>query len=182
MNPMTTFLDLPVHALAVHAPIILVPLLVLLALAYLFVPPLRRPVGWAVAILTLITPAAVYGAIWSGDQLADFAGLSGRDDVLDHRGYGYRLLWILVGLIPVWWLFAALERGRRTAAARGGDAPAGEGEGAPAASEDPAAKGRRVFMVVLGLIVLALLALAAWMAFEVGHSGADMRWADYLES
>lgn len=182
MNPMTTFLDLPVHALAVHAPVVLVPLLALLALVYLFVPPLRRTVGWAVAILTLIAPAAVYGAIWSGDQLADFAGLSAQDDVVAHRGYGYRLLWILIGLVPVWWLFAGLDRGRRSAAARGGDAPAGEGDGGSAASEDPAAKGRRVVMVVFGLIALVLLALAAWMAFEAWHSGADMRWADYLNS
>ena len=175
---MTTILDLPVHPLAVHAPVVLVPLLVLFGLVYLFVPPLRRLVGWVVAALTLIAPAAVFGAVWSGEQLADHLYPDGWPAaVQEHHDFGFRLLWILIGLIPVWWLFAALERGRRSAAARGGDAPAAEGDdGAATAPDDPAARGRRVVMVVLGIVVLALFGLAAWTVFQSGDSGASMVW------
>ncbi|WP_157930682.1 hypothetical protein [Glycomyces xiaoerkulensis] len=172
---------MPIHPLAVHAPVILVPLLVLFGLIYLFVPPLRRRIGWVVAALTFIAPAVVYGAIWSGEQLADFSYGAGNwpANVSEHHDYGWRLLWILVGLIPVWWLFAALERGRRTAAARNGEpAPADEeeGEAAPPPGEDPAASGRRIFMLVLGLIVFALLGLAAWMVVMSGDTGSTMVW------
>src|SRR5690606_7944316 len=101
---MTTILDLPVHPFAVHAPVVLVPLLVLFGLVYLFVPPLRRLVGWVVAALTLVAPAAVYGAAFSGEQLADHLYPDGWPEaVQEHHDLGFRLLWILIGLIPVWW-------------------------------------------------------------------------------
>lgn len=175
---MTTILDLPIHPLAVHAPVIFVPLLVLFGVLYLVVPPVRRRIGWVVGALTLIAPASVYGAIWSGEQLADYLYPSGWPDVVnEHRDFGWRLLWILVGLIPVWFLFAALERGRRSATARGdGPAPAADGEESAPAGDDPAAAGRRIFMIVLGVIAFALLGLAAWMVFNSGDSGASMVW------
>ncbi|WP_156926080.1 DUF2231 domain-containing protein [Glycomyces arizonensis] len=177
---MTTILDLPVHPLAVHAPVVFVPLLVLFGLAYLFVPPLRRRVGWACAALTLIAPAAAFGAIWSGQQLADHLYPGGWPEaVQEHHDLGYRLLWILVGLAPVWWLFAALDRGRRAAAARDGDAPAGADEdGSAPVSTDAAASGRKVVMLILGIVALALLALAAWTVFQSGDTGASMVWGD----
>lgn len=182
---MTTILDLPIHPLAVHAPVILVPLLVLFGLVYLLVPPLRRRVGWVVAALTLIAPASAYGAIWSGEQLADFLYPSGWPDVVnEHRQHGYTLLWILIGLIPVWWLFAALERGRRAAIVRNGPAAAEGDEEAGSAGngDDPAAKGRKVVMFVLGIVALALLGLAAWVVFQSGDTGASMVWESRVSS
>ncbi|GAB3219856.1 hypothetical protein GCM10027447_03490 [Glycomyces halotolerans] len=181
---MTTFLDLPIHPLAVHAPVVLVPLLVLFGLIYLFVPPLRRRIGWIVAALTLVAPAAAFASIWSGEQLADHLyPAAWPDAVNDHHDYGVRLAWILVGLIPVWWLFAALERGRRAAALRdGGTAPADDGEETETGGDDPAARGRKIAMLVLGLIALVLLGLAGWMVFEAGHSGSEMRWGSVTGS
>ncbi|GAB3648977.1 hypothetical protein [Glycomyces tarimensis] len=178
---MTTFMDMPIHPLAVHAPVVLVPLLVLFGLVYLLVPPLRRRVGWVVAALTLIAPAAAYGSIWSGEQFADFLYPDGWPEAVDeHHDFGWRLLWVLVGLVPVWWLFAALERGRRAAIARdaGTAAPAGDSEGdtVPSGGADPAAGGRRIVMLVLGVIAFALLCLAAYMIYSSGDSGARMVW------
>jgi cobalamin synthase len=175
---MTTILDLPLHPLAVHAPIILVALLVLLGLAYLLIPPLRRRLGWAVAILALVTPAAAYGSIFSGQQLADYTYPDGWPEaVQQHHDNGYWLFWTLVALIPVWFLFAALERGRRTALLRNADAPAAgeEGEGR-SGSDDPAATGRKVLMFVIGLVAFALLLMAAWVVYRTGHTGAEMVW------
>jgi uncharacterized membrane protein len=179
---MTTILDLPVHPLAVHAPVIFVPLLVLFGIAYLLVPPLRQRIGWVLIALALIAPATVYGAIWSGLQLADFTYPDGWPEaVQNHHDYGVRLLWILVGAIPVLGLFGALERGRRAALARDNGAPAGDGEGG-SSGDDPAAKGRKLIMVILGVIALALLALAAWMVFQSGHSGSEMKWGFLVDS
>jgi hypothetical protein len=175
---MTTILDLPLHPLAVHAPIILVALLVLLGLAYLLIAPLRRLLGWAVAILVLLAPAAVYGSIWSGEQLADYTYPDGwTDAVQQHHDNAYWLLWTLLGLIPVWFLFAALDRGRRTALLRDADAPAPPADAdAGTSSADPAATGRKILMFIIGLIALALLAMAAWVLFRTGHTGSEMVW------
>lgn len=176
---MTTILDLPLHPLVVHAPIILVGLLVLGGLAYLLIPPLRQRIGWAVAALVLIAPASVFGGIVTGRQLADYNQPDGWSEaVSQHHDYAFWLLWTLVALVPVWFLFAGLDRGRRAARARNGSAPAAaeDGETAPASASDPAATGRRVVMFIIGLVALALLLLAAWWLFKAGHAGAEMTW------
>ncbi|WP_205326819.1 DUF2231 domain-containing protein [Glycomyces sp. YM15] len=179
---MPTILDLPIHPLAVHAPIILVALLVLGGIAYLLVPPLRRRIGWAVAALVLVSPAAVYGSIWSGEMFADFTFGAGNwsEAVQQHQDYGWWLLWTLVALVPIWLLFAALDRGRRAALQRDAGAPApaadGDDETASTGSSDPAATGRKVVMFIVGVIALALLVLAAYWLFRSGHSGATMVW------
>ncbi len=51
---------LPVHALVVHAAVVFVPLLVLGAIAYAVVPRWRPRVGWAVVLLAIAAPAAVF--------------------------------------------------------------------------------------------------------------------------
>ncbi|MFC3492452.1 hypothetical protein [Glycomyces rhizosphaerae] len=175
-----TVLDLPLHPLVLHAPIILVGLLVLGGLAYLLIPPLRQRIGWAVAALVVISPLAVYGTVLTGEQLANFFEPDGWSDVIEqHQNYGWWLLWTLVALVPVWFLFAGLDRGRRTALLRDADAPApaaGEDGEAASGSSDPAATGRKVVMFIVGLLALVLLGAAAWFLFKAGHSGADMVW------
>jgi hypothetical protein len=182
---MTTILDLPLHPLAVHAPIILVALLIVSALAYLFVPPLRRFIGWAVAALLLISPLAVYGTVWTGEQLANYLYPDGwTDPVQQHQDYGWFLLWTLVALVPVWLLFAALDRGRRASLLRDTETPAtaGDEDGEKKTkSVDPAAAGRKVLMFVLGIIALALLLAAGWFLFRSGHTGADMVWGGTVQ-
>ncbi|MFC4334870.1 hypothetical protein [Salininema proteolyticum] len=179
---MKTILDLPIHPLAVHVPIVLVPALALLVLLYLFIPPIRQRIGWLVTVLAFLAPAAVYLAMWSGGQLADYyAAASGTDGWSDtikaHSQWGNRMFWVLIGLIPAWFLFGALERGRRTAAAEAGQTGEGEEASSP---DDPAAKGRRLVMIVVGIIVLALAGLAGWMVFESGTTGADMVWENKI--
>ncbi|GAA2170106.1 MULTISPECIES: hypothetical protein [Glycomyces] len=176
---MPTILNLPLHPLVVHAPIILVGLLVLGGLAYLLIPPLRQRIGWAVAALALVAPASVYGAILTGQELADYNEPDGWSEaVTQHHDYAYWLLWTLLALVLVWFLFAGLDRGRRAARARdgGASAPAEDGEGAAAGSSDPAATGRKVVMFVVGVAAFALLLLAGWWLFQTGHAGAEMTW------
>lgn len=182
---MPTILNLPLHPLVVHAPIILVGLLVLGGIVYLLIPPLRQRIGWAVAALVLISPASVFGAIATGRQLADYNEKDGWSDaVSQHHDYAFWLLWTLVALVPVWFLFAGLDRGRRAARERdaGTPAPAADkdGETASTGASDPAASGRKVVMFIVGLVALALLVLAAWWLFKTGHAGADMTWGSLV--
>lgn len=177
---MPTILKLPLHPLVVHAPIILVALLVLGGVVYVLLPPLRQRIGWAVAALVLVSPATVFATIVTGRQLADYNERDGWSEaVSQHHDYAFWLLWTLVALVPVWLLLAALDRGRRAAQARGAEAPAPatdeDGE-TPAGSSDPAAGGRRVVMFIVGLVALALLLLAAWWLFKTGHACAEITW------
>jgi uncharacterized membrane protein len=182
---MPTVLDLPVHPLAVHVPIVLVGLLVLGGIVYLLVPPLRRLIGWAVAALVLVSPLAVYGTVYTGEKLANYLYPDGwTDPVQEHQNNGWLLLWTLVALVPVWMLFAALDRGRRAALLRGegASAPAGDEDAAASGGDaDPAASGRKVLMFILGILALALLGLAGWFLFKAGHTGSEMVWGGTIQ-
>ena len=107
---------LPLHPLLVHAPIVLVPMLVVLVLFYVLIPPVRRHIGWAVFVLTFLAPGAVFAARLSGEKLAAAEVYKDmQKDITEHAGYSAVLIWLLVALAPITWLFAALERGRRSA-------------------------------------------------------------------
>lgn len=167
---------LPLHPLLVHLPVVLVPLLVLFALAYVLIPPVRQRVGWAVLVLAVIAPVAVFFARLSGEKFA--ASLpSAPGGLADHEQFGDWLLWASIAVLPLFLLFGALERGRRTAAGRAYTPAAKEGEEAPKPrTDDPAATGRRIVMIVLGVLLVAAAAANAYIVFKSGHTGAKMVW------
>ncbi|MEV0649700.1 hypothetical protein AB0I28_31035 [Phytomonospora sp. NPDC050363] len=179
---------LPLHPLLVHLPLVLVPMLVLLLLAYVLIPPLRRRVGWAVVILAVLAPVAVFFTRWTGKSFADsiIAGTSGAapatpekaEQIAEHGMFGDWLLWLTIAVLPLTLLFGGLERGRRSARARA-DRPFAkkEGEDAPPKPiDDPAAGGRKLFMVVIGVLLIATAAAAGYVAFKSGHTGAKTHW------
>lgn len=154
MVAMTEFMGLPIHPLMVHLPVVLVPTLILFVLLYLFIPPLRRRIGWLVAVLTIVASAATVGGWYTGhqfyDQHIDMISAAGADTAVfeellaDHLFYGDILVWLVPAIAPLMWLFAALDRGRRAAIDRTADvAPAPTGDGdtpPPPAPDDPAAR------------------------------------------
>ncbi len=188
MVVMTEFMGLPVHPLMVHLPVVVVPALILSVLLYIFIPPFRRRIGWLVAVLTVLASAATVGGWYTGhqfyDQHVDMIAAAGADTsvfenlLADHLYYGDILVWLVPAMAPLIWLFAALDRGRRAAIDRGADAPpAADGDAPPPAPDDPAAKGRRVVMVVLAIMILGLSGAAGYVGFKAGHSGAEAVWS-----
>ncbi|GIG65374.1 DUF2231 domain-containing protein [Phytomonospora endophytica] len=184
---------LPLHPLLVHFPLVLVPLLVLLVFLYVLIPPLRKRVGWAVLALAVLAPVAVFFARWAGKSFADsvLAALPAgatetdakADAIAEHEMFGDWLLWLTVGLLPLFLLFGALERGRRSALARATDRPFAAKKDAdadaptpPKPNDDPAAGGRKLVMVIFGVLMLATAAAVAYTAFKSGHTGAKMHW------
>lgn len=180
---------IPLHPLLVHAPIVLVPLLALLGILYVVIPPLRRHLGWAVFVLTILTPASVFVARLSGEKFRTaeiFADAATQ--INKHEGYSTVLFWLLVALAPITWLFGALERGRRAARSRRPEPaplPPSEGDDDTATTrqltpdrDDPAGKGRVIVMIVLGLVMLGLIGVSGYYAYKTGESGARMAWAD----
>jgi hypothetical protein len=152
---------LPVHALVVHAAVVLIPLLVLGAVVYALVPRLRSRIGWAVALLAVVAPLAALVAKLSGDKfrqrLIDQNGFSGPvlARVNHHRDLGNMTLWftIALGVTSLLLLFLTSRRG----------------PGIP-----------RWGSVVVSLIVVALAVGSGYYVFWTGDNGARAVWEGVL--
>lgn len=89
---------LPLHPLAVHGAVVLVPLLVLVSLAYALVPKLRGRVSWLAVGLAVIAPISAVVAKLSGDALQAGLGLPLQGQVADHQDFGTTTMWATIGL------------------------------------------------------------------------------------
>lgn len=102
-----TVLGLPVHALVVHAVVILVPLSALGVAAISVVPRWRVPFGPLVLAVTTAGLVMVPVASNSGERLRDRIDAGGvvKEQIEDHVTWGERVLWPTLAL---WVLAAAL--------------------------------------------------------------------------
>jgi hypothetical protein len=153
------FMGLPVHPLLVHAAVIFVPLLCLLAVAYAVVPRVRAMTGWAAAALAVAAPFAAWFATLSGKELEQkllSQGMSGPivQQINDHQGFGDLTLYVSIPLGLVTLLMVFLH-GIRSGRAR------------PIPS---------VASIVLAVITVGLAAFAAYYVFKTGDSGARAVW------
>ncbi|MEV4659723.1 DUF2231 domain-containing protein [Micromonospora sp. NPDC049301] len=87
------FRGIPLHPLVVHAAVVFVPLLVLAAAVYAFVPRLRRWIGWAALLLAIAAPLATQLATQSGEALKETLTAKGYPpeilaQVAEHQRYG----------------------------------------------------------------------------------------------
>lgn len=111
-----TILGLPVHAMVVHAVVVLVPLSALGVVAIALVPRWRERYGTLVLTVTTVALLMVPVATRSGRQLQDRIEANGviEDQIAHHVQWGQRVLWPTLAL---WVLTAALvlmtRRGRR---------------------------------------------------------------------
>jgi hypothetical protein len=156
-------LGLPLHPLAIHIPIVLVPSLVLAALAYALVPRFRTYVMWLAALLAVAAPASAYVSKLSGEAFRDERVIpSGASEasialINDHANLGNRLVWAALGLGVVTLLLIGVRR-------YGGDSTA----------------KTWVAWGLTGLVVVAAV-LAAISIFLVGDSGAEMVWKEQYQ-
>lgn len=96
-------MGLPGHALLVHAAVVLVPMLVLAAVAYALVPRFRAKVGWLAGLLAAAAVVAVYVAKESGEQLEEaLVAKHYSPEILSqvegHAEYADSLFWWTLGL------------------------------------------------------------------------------------
>lgn len=80
---MESISGLPAHPLFVHAPVVLIPLATLLALAVAFVPRLRRQYGWGLVVMALLALVTTQLAISSGGAFDEL--LDGAADTDEHE-------------------------------------------------------------------------------------------------
>lgn len=90
---------LPLHALVVHAVVVLVPLAALGTLTIAVWPAARRRHGWLVVALTALATACVPVATSSGEALRD--RLAPTDLIRQHAHLGDQLLVFVIGLLVV---------------------------------------------------------------------------------
>jgi uncharacterized membrane protein len=150
---------LPGHVLIVHAVVVFVPLLALLASAYGLLPRWRSRFGWAVAVLAVVAPIAAFVATESGEALEEVLRQRGYPPeglrkIQEHSDYGDTLLWFTLGLAVAALLLLAVTRNT------------------PWAARLPSWLGWLVTGVVIVLSVFALI-----YVYLTGDTGAQMVWS-----
>ncbi|NRQ32060.1 hypothetical protein HII36_09435 [Nonomuraea sp. NN258] len=154
-------LDLPAHPLIIHFAVVLTPLLAAVCAAYALVPRWRPYLGWAVVLLALATPGAVFAAKQSGESLkaARFADADGAlgARIATHQSFANPLLLSVLGLAAAALLLVYATR---------------PGRGATGDHRF----GRPVTLALSGL-TLVLAAVAGYFVFRAGDSGARAVWS-----
>ncbi|MFI7439549.1 DUF2231 domain-containing protein [Nonomuraea indica] len=162
-------LGLPAHPLIVHFAVVLTPLLALLSVAYAALPRLRGRLGWAVVLLSVAAPIAVFAARQSGESLkaARFATAEGElaTMIATHQGFATPLLLSALGLGV-----SALLLVLATTPARAGQDRTAETDGAGGD------RFGRAVTVALSALTVVLALVAAYYAFRAGDSGARAVW------
>ncbi|MEV4630752.1 DUF2231 domain-containing protein [Micromonospora sp. NPDC049523] len=155
-------MGLPVHPLVVHAAVVFVPLLVLLAIGYGILPRFRAKTGWAVAILAVLAPASALFAKLSGEELLEALIAKGYPppivaQLTEHQEYGDLLFWFSLGLGIVTGLLLYVTSARASSA----NLP------------------RWVALVLTGLVIVFGV-LSAVYVYLTGDSGAQVVWNGVL--
>ncbi|SCL55903.1 hypothetical protein GA0070606_2518 [Micromonospora citrea] len=155
-------LGLPAHVLVVHAVVVFVPLLALLASAYVALPRFRPRLDWAVAILAVVAPLTAFVAVESGEELTDAfvaRGMQGPivDQIFEHSRYGDILFRYVLPLAVVSLLLLAVTSGH------------------PRVRRLPS-----WITPVLSVAVVALAVVSLVYVYLTGHSGAETVWGNTL--
>lgn len=189
-----TVFGLPVHALVVHAVVVLLPLAALGAIAVTVVPRLMRGYGPLVAAATVAAVAAVPVATRSGQHLYDRKSASfTAADVAEaalmerHRQLGHQLLpWAVLLLAGVLVTVATnLLRTRMpwsVPAAAPAMAAARTGTGASRAEPDgrpPSAAPTwwRVLSLAGSVVTVVAAVITLVLVTRIGHAGSDAVWS-----
>jgi hypothetical protein len=93
-------LGLPAHPLIIHAAVVLTPLLAGLAIVYALAPRTRGALAWAVVLLSITAPAAVFAAKESGEAFVRRLFADGQipPPVTEHESFATPLLLATAGL------------------------------------------------------------------------------------
>lgn len=143
---------LPVHALVVHAAVVLLPLTALGAVLISIKPAWSRRFGIIVVLIGLLAAVATVIAKESGERLAAHVGLPETHAMLGDRLPLFAAL--LFVLVLILWL---KDRGI------------------------PGNRKRPAWVVALAAIVIVASCATVWWTFRVGDSGARAVWDPILQ-
>lgn len=152
-------MGLPAHVLLVHAAVVFVPLLALVATAYAVLPRFRGRLDWAAGLLAVAAPVAALLAKLSGEELRDVLIAKNYPDeiiqqVNDHEAYGNQTLGSSIALGVVTLVLLVLTR--------------------------PGRSVPRWLGLVLGAVIVVLAVVNVWFVYLTGDSGAQAVWEGVL--
>ncbi|WP_347756059.1 cytochrome b5-like heme/steroid binding domain-containing protein [Agrococcus sp. ProA11] len=149
-NPFDLAFGLPLHPLAVHIPVVLLPLGAIGVILALLVPRWRPSLGWAmVAVLGVATAGALVAKL-SGEALAERVGSPGQHEQLGN--WVLIMSTILLGATLAWWLWQGKADRRNR--------PTG------------------VIGLIVGSVLAAIAVGAIIISVLAGHTGATRVWQD----
>ncbi|WP_203934155.1 hypothetical protein [Virgisporangium ochraceum] len=163
------FSGIPMHPLLVHAAVVFVPLLGLVAVGYAFVPMIRPHLRWVLAALAVMAPGAALFAKLSGDAFFDRGIARGQITegfipvIEEHQSFGtMTLIWtIVLGVAALALVYVVAPR----AAAMG-----------TAVTSGPAWRTNPILQWGLAAVVTVLAAISFYYVFKTGDSGAKAVW------
>lgn len=155
-------MGLPAHALVVHAAVVFIPLLALVATGYAVLPRFRARLDWATAVLAVAAPVAAFAATQSGEELREVLIEKNYpaeiiQKVNEHQAYGDRSFYWSVGLGVLALALLVVTSGHRRVP-----------------------KSPRWLGLVLGAAVVVFAVLNVWFVFQTGDSGAQVVWQGVL--
>lgn len=161
------FFGVPTHPLAVHAPVVLIPILAVVAVVFALRPSARQRVRWLMPAGVFAMTAMLFVAKESGESLLDSTDvflLGTQEQISNHQSLGeatfiLTLLWFVVTA-------ALAVRDRMLSAPT-----------ATALSADVAVVRQDRIALVLSVVAVVLAVLATIWLVRTGHAGAESRWA-----
>lgn len=155
---------LPAHPLAVHVPVVMIPLTALIALLYVLLPRWRRSFRWWLLAGAAVSSASAWFATQTGERLE--RSLGSAANIERHQEFGTRTFWCSLALLIAVIALLLVEHRR----VRGAHADAVVPQ-----------HNYKVWRIISALLCVALLGLAAVTVTYViatGHSGAEMVWVN----
>ncbi|GAA1425210.1 cytochrome b5-like heme/steroid binding domain-containing protein [Agrococcus citreus] len=147
-SPFDAAFGLPLHPLAVHVPVVLLPLGALAVLLLLLVPRWRTALAWpAVAVLGIAAVGSLVAKL-SGEALAERVGDPGQHEELGN--WLVAIAWVLFASTLAWWLWQRRRRTQRRATG--------------------------VVGLLAGVVLATVAVIALIVAVLTGHSGATSVW------
>lgn len=146
-GPFDLVFGLPLHPLAVHAAVVLVPLVAIAALIMTYLPSFSRRYGKFIFAIALVAQASLFVAKQSGESFQERVGV----EVDRHESFGTTATFIAIPMVVLVYLRWRMDR-----------------EGANIGS----AAIRRLVSALLALAALGAIAYV----FLAGHSGAELVW------
>jgi hypothetical protein len=145
-----TVFGLPVHVLVLHLTVVLVPVVALATVGVALVGRVRDKGAWPVVALNVVSVAAVFVSIQSGQELQYRLRQLPQELIQKHADLGDAMLWFALALLAVSVLVALTRHQRGTVT------------------------------IALGVLsVVAAVAATVWIV-RVGHSGAEAVWKNIV--
>lgn len=157
-------MGIPLHPLLVHAAVVFVPLLAVLAIAYALLNFVRPHIRWVLGLFAIATPIAALLAKLSGD--AFFARLNSRDQITPeflpkleaHREFGTLTLYATIALAILTLALVYFVAPRAAARAAGG------------------AGSSRALSLTLAALAMVAAGVSLYYVIRTGDSGAKAVW------